>query len=113
MNDLAIQYSFDLSPLDRKYRAGDLAEGTYNHYRKAVSYMMDAGIDPFDRTDLETYANALPHSGKANLKAALSIMLDSYVDEAKTSNKPVEMIQRFLWSVDVIKKTLKVKAAKR
>lgn len=107
MNSLALP--LDLSALDRK----QLASGTLRHYQAAVMLMLAAGVDPFNRDQLVNYANTLPHSGKANLKAALSIMLDDYVLEAKTSGKPVEDIQRFLWVVDVLKETLHVKAAKR
>lgn len=103
MNELSL-IDLDLSAIDN----ATLADGTKRHYKQAVRDMIASGVDLFNRQELITYANTLPHSGKSNLKAALSILLDDYVDEAKMSNKSLEVIQRFIWAVDVIKRTLKV-----
>jgi integrase len=105
MNSLILSSAdLDLSALER----AKLADGTRRHYKAAILLLIASNIDITDRAQLAAYANTLPHSGRANLKAALSIMLDQYIDQAKTSNAPVETIQRFLWLVDVIKKTLHV-----
>lgn len=106
MNSLALYApELDLSPLKR----ANLAEGTLKHYTTAILLLIAANVNIADRDELITYTNTLTHSGKANLKAALSIILDDYVLQAKISGKPVETIQRFIWAVDVIKETIKVK----
>jgi integrase len=111
MNDIIqfTQYDLDISAIDDALRSGRISQGTHRHYTAIVVLLIASNVNPFNRDELVSFANTLPYSGKANLKAALSIMLDKYVDEAKTSNQPVEKIQRFLWAVDVIKNTLKVK----
>jgi integrase len=103
MNSITLS-GFDLSAIDR----ARLADGTRRHYKQAVRDMMDAGIDIFNRIEVIEYSKDLPHSRRSNLKAALSIILDGYMDEAKLSDKPIETIQRFIWFVEVMKKSLTV-----
>jgi site-specific recombinase XerC len=106
MNDLAI-YT-DLSPLDRT----NLAPGTLRHYKAAITLLIASNIDPTDYTQLADYANTLPHSGKANLKAALRIMTQDYINKAKTSSASIETIQRFLWMVEAMNDAIQIHAPK-
>jgi integrase len=106
MNTLTIyNQSIDISALDRK----DLAPGTLRHYKAAIALLLASNVNITNRDELVCYVETLPRSGRANLKAALSILLDDYVDMAKVSNAPIETIQRFVWLVDVVKKTMHVK----
>ena len=99
---------FDLSPIDNALLSGDISTGTHRHYKAAILLLLASNIQITDRQELIAYTNTLKPSAKANLKAALSIMLNDYINEMKVSNKPVADIQRFLWLVDVIKDTIKV-----
>ncbi len=99
MNSLILSSpTFDTSALDR----ANLAQGTLRHYKAAITLLFASGIDPFDYTQLANYASSLPSSGRSNLKAALSIITRDYVNKAKTSNAPVETIQRFLWAIEAM-----------
>jgi site-specific recombinase XerD len=110
MNDIIqfTQHDLDTSALERAHKSGRITDGTFRHYLAAIVLMLASNVNPFNREQLISHADTLPHSGKANLKAALSIMLDDYVDQAKMSTESVEKIQRFLWAVDVIKRTLTI-----
>jgi site-specific recombinase XerC len=90
--------TFDYTALDR----ADLAHGTLRHYRAAIALLIASNVNPFDYTQLANYAASLPHSGRSNLKAALNIVSRDYVNRAKTSNAPVETIQRFLWLIEAM-----------
>jgi integrase len=103
MNSLSL-YS-DLSPLDY----ADLADGTRRHYKAAILLLIASNIDPLDYEQLVAHAHTLPTSGKANLKAALKIMSKYYVNKAKTSDAPLETIQRFLWAIEAMNDAITVK----
>jgi site-specific recombinase XerC len=102
MNSLSLPT--DYTALDR----AKLADGTRRHYKAAIALLIASNIDPTDHTQLTNYANTLPASGKANLKAALSIMTRDYINKAKTSNAPIETIQRFLWLMETINDVIEI-----
>ncbi len=89
---------FDTTALDR----ANLAHGTLRHYRAAIVLLLASNINVMDYTELANYAQTLPHSGRSNLKAALKIITRDYINRAKTSNAPVETIQRFLWAMEAM-----------
>jgi site-specific recombinase XerC len=102
MNSLAT-YS-DLSPLDR----ATLADGTRRNYKTAILLLIASNVNVRDYQALADYALSLSHSGRANLKAALSILTRDAVNQAKTSNMPVEDIQRFLWQMEAMNEAIQV-----
>jgi site-specific recombinase XerC len=102
MNSLAT-YS-DLSPLDR----ATLADGTRRNYKTAILLLIASNVNVRDYQALADYALSLSHSGRANLKAALAILTRDAVNQAKTSNMPVEDIQRFLWQMEAMNEAIQV-----
>jgi site-specific recombinase XerC len=103
MNNLTLSSpQFDYSALDR----ARLAHGTRRHYKTAIAMMFSAGVDPFNYTELVEYAASLKPSGRSSLKAALNIISRDYVNKAKTSNAPVETIQRFLWLIEAMNEAI-------
>jgi site-specific recombinase XerC len=101
MNSLTAP-EFDYSALDR----ANLAHGTRRHYKTAIAMMFSAGVDPFNYSELVEYAASLKPSGRSSLKAALNIISRDYVNKAKTSNAPVETIQRFLWLIEAMNEAI-------
>lgn len=105
MNSLILSSpTFDYSALDR----ARLAPGTLRHYKAAIALLIASNINPLDYEQLASYAHALPHSGRSNLKAALKILTRDYINKAKTSNAPVETIQRFLWAMEAMNDAIQI-----
>ncbi len=110
MNEITL-YT-DLSPLDRAGKA----PGTLRHYKAAIilwlAAMRAANVSISDRIAfhefLANYSHSLKPSGRSNLKAALSIMLEDLKNKAKLSNSPTDDIQRFLWAAEAIQDTIQV-----
>lgn len=95
---------FDYSALDR----ADLAPGTRRNYKASITAMFEAGIDPFNYTELADYAASLPPSVRSSLKAAMGIISRDYVNKAKTSDGSIESIQRFLWLIEAMNDAITV-----
>lgn len=112
MNTLTLpsSHAIDLSALDR----ADLAPGTRSNYKAAIARLFATGIDPFDYEALANYANTLPHSIRANLKASLNIMTAAYENElmagATVDNLAATQVQ--LYRVQAISSAIKVTAPK-
>lgn len=107
MNSLSIVT--DLSPIDNALKAGKIGKGTYRHYTAAILLLIASNVNPLDYEALVTYANTLPHSGKASLKAALVIMSKHYVNIAKTSDTNFETIQKFIWAIEAMNEAIQIK----
>jgi integrase len=110
MNDLALTPALDLSALER----ADIAPGTRRNYAAAIASLFASGISPFDYEALANYANTLPHSTRAALKASLGIMTEAYRNAmnagATVENLPETLVQ--LMHLDALNNAIQVSAAK-
>ena len=89
---------FHTDALDR----ADLAPSTRRQYWNAITAMLLAGINPLDGAQLADYAQGLPVSSRAFLKAALKIMTADAANLAKANATPenVHQVQAILWRLE-------------
>jgi site-specific recombinase XerD len=95
---------FDYSAIDR----ADLQPSTRTKYKAAIRRLIDAQVDPFNALQLAEYASTLPHSSRAFLKSALSLMATEYERLAKSSAtvERVGQIQAALWKLEAMDKAI-------
>jgi integrase len=64
---------------------GHIQQSTKTQYIRAIDRLLETGIDPRDRDMLAEYAQELPQSSRAFLKAALRILFKEQVNFLKAS----------------------------
>lgn len=91
---------FDTDAIDR----ANLADSTRVKYRAALAAMMLAGINPLQAEELTRYAQTIPPSARAHLKAALKIITADAAMLAKGNATPenVHHVQSILWRLEAM-----------
>ena len=103
---LTTYHPLDYSAIDR----ADLADTTRKQYKSAIARLILSHVDPFNAVALADYAASLPHSSRAFLKAALSLMASEYerLLKANATTENAEAIQVMLWKLEAMDKAINV-----
>lgn len=96
----------DLSAIDR----ASLRPSTREKYKAAVLAMIAARVNPLDTQALTAYTASLPTSGRAHLKAGLSVLYRDLVRSTKAGATPANVAQvtAILYRIDAMQDTIKV-----
>ena len=92
----------------------NLGINSQEKYKRELDKLSAAGVDPRNQQALSQYAHALPHSSKAILKAALSLMFDETTTQLEASARPDNLheVQAALLNIKAMDKTLRTKREK-
>lgn len=98
--------AFDYSAIQR----ADIGESTRIKYLSAMRRLVESGIDPFNHTQLTSYAASLPNSTRAFTKAALAIMVKEYRNHLKANAAPdnIDATQSMLLRLEAMTETITV-----
>lgn len=107
MNTTIIPYHNPLALLDQT----DLAESTKDQYRKALTAYLATGESLLDPHAVAAYAQSLPTSSRAFLKAGLKILTDRAANTLKGQATPsnVISIQAALYRIESLQNAITVK----
>ena len=99
-----------LAAIDR----ADLADSTKSQYKKALGRYLDTGAALTDAGALVAYAEGLPTSSKAFLKAAVRLVTDDLAGAIRANVTPetLDQAQAALLRIEALQEAVKVKAAK-
>ena len=91
-----------------------LAESTKRKYSRTLARYLEAGGDLFDAEQLAAYASGLSNSGRAFLKAALRLVTDQVVNDAKGAATPENAlaVQAIAYRVQALQSAVRVQAVK-
>jgi integrase len=91
-----------------------LAESTKTKYSRAVERYQDAGGDLFDPDQLAEYAQELPASGRAFLKAAVKLVTDRLAVQVKGMATPenVAAVQATLYRAEALQDAIQTETPK-
>jgi site-specific recombinase XerD len=91
-----------------------LSDGSKDKYKRELDKLSKAGVDPRNQEALRAYAADLPHSSKAILKAALSIMFDETTTRLEASARPDNLneVQATLLNLKAMDKVLRTRKQK-
>jgi site-specific recombinase XerC len=105
MNTQLTVYHDPLAVIDR---AAHLAESTRDQYKKAVANYLDAGGRLGDAQALVRYAETLPASGRAFLKAAVRLLTDGMATSLKGRATPdtVDAVQAALYRIEALQEAI-------
>lgn len=92
----------------------DLATSTRAQYRKAVGNAINAGVNLTDAEQLATYAETLPKSSRAFLKAAIGKWAEHMETAVKGQATPenVDQVTAAVYRFESLQEAIKVKASK-
>jgi len=99
-----------LAAIDR----ASLADSTKAQYKKALGRYLDTGAGLTDAGALVAYAEGLPKSSKAFLKAAVRLVTEGLAGAIKANVTPenLDQAQAALLRIEALQEAVKVKAAK-
>jgi len=92
----------------------DRADGTKDKYKRAITKALQANVDLSSRESIRAYAQTLSKSGKAHLKAVITLLTTEYKEEleANVTNDTLADTQVKLMRLNAIAKAVKVEASK-
>jgi site-specific recombinase XerD len=98
--------TFDYSAIDR----ADLQPTTRIKYKRAISLLLSAGVNPLNYDALQSYADSLSNSSRGFLKAALKVTISEEVNRIKAQATPGNMqaIQALVARIEAMDSTIKV-----
>lgn len=112
--ELTISTGQQVDPLALIDQAVRLAESTRAQYRKAVSNYLATGGNLADAQALAGYAEALPTSSRAFLKAAVRLLTEGMATSLKGQATPsnVDAVQAALYRIEALQEAIQVEGAK-
>ena len=91
-----------------------LADSTRQKYGRAVERATASGVNLFDADQLAEYASGLSNSGRAFLKAAVRLLTDQIVNDAKAGADPsnVAAVTAIAYRVEALQAAVKTTTPK-